>query len=38
MLVWARETASLTQDEVAKALGVVVERIREWEKGGIAPQ
>lgn len=37
MLVWARETASLTQDEVAKALGVVVERIREWEKGEDSP-
>jgi Zn-dependent peptidase ImmA (M78 family)/DNA-binding XRE family transcriptional regulator len=37
MLVWARETATLTQDEVAKALGVVVGRIQEWEKGEDSP-
>ena len=33
MLVWARETASLTQEEAAHALGVPVERIQEWERG-----
>jgi Zn-dependent peptidase ImmA (M78 family)/transcriptional regulator with XRE-family HTH domain len=37
MLVWARETASLTQDELARALGVAVERIHEWEKGEDSP-
>jgi Zn-dependent peptidase ImmA (M78 family)/transcriptional regulator with XRE-family HTH domain len=37
MLVWARETASLTQEEVAHALGVPVERIEEWEKGADSP-
>jgi Zn-dependent peptidase ImmA (M78 family)/transcriptional regulator with XRE-family HTH domain len=37
MLVWARETASLTQEEVAHALGVPVERIKEWERGDDSP-
>jgi Zn-dependent peptidase ImmA (M78 family)/transcriptional regulator with XRE-family HTH domain len=37
MLVWARETASLTQEEVAHALGVPVERIKGWESGDDGP-
>jgi Zn-dependent peptidase ImmA (M78 family)/transcriptional regulator with XRE-family HTH domain len=37
MLVWARETASLTQKEVAHALGMPVERIEEWERGDDSP-
>lgn len=31
LLVWARESASLTQEAVAKKIGVKVERIRAWE-------
>jgi Zn-dependent peptidase ImmA (M78 family)/DNA-binding XRE family transcriptional regulator len=37
MLVWARETASLKQEETAHALGVPVERIQEWERGDSSP-
>ena len=37
MLVWARETASLTQEKMAHALGVPVERIEEWERGDDSP-
>jgi Zn-dependent peptidase ImmA (M78 family) len=37
MLVWARETASLSQEETAHALAVPVERIQEWERGGDSP-
>jgi len=33
LLVWARESASLSQEAVAKKLGVRVERIRSWEAG-----
>lgn len=31
LLIWARESASLTQEAVAKRVGVKVERIRAWE-------
>jgi Zn-dependent peptidase ImmA (M78 family)/DNA-binding XRE family transcriptional regulator len=37
MLVWARETASLSQEEAAHALTVPVERIQEWERGDDSP-
>jgi Zn-dependent peptidase ImmA (M78 family)/transcriptional regulator with XRE-family HTH domain len=37
MLVWARETASLTQEEAAHTLSVPVERIKEWESGDDSP-
>ena len=37
MLVWARETASLSQEEVAQSLGVPVKRIQEWERGQDSP-
>jgi Zn-dependent peptidase ImmA (M78 family)/transcriptional regulator with XRE-family HTH domain len=37
MLVWARETASLSQEEVAHSLGVPVERVQEWERGKDSP-
>jgi Zn-dependent peptidase ImmA (M78 family)/transcriptional regulator with XRE-family HTH domain len=37
MLVWARETASLSQEEVARSLGVPVERVQEWERGEDSP-
>ncbi|MDT3683739.1 MAG: XRE family transcriptional regulator [Pseudorhodoplanes sp.] len=31
MLVWARETASLSQEELAEGIGVAVERVQAWE-------
>jgi transcriptional regulator with XRE-family HTH domain len=34
MLVWARKTASLTQEEAALALEVPLERLQAWEKEG----
>ena len=37
MLVWARESVSLSQEAVAKKLGVKVERIRAWESGQERP-
>jgi Zn-dependent peptidase ImmA (M78 family)/transcriptional regulator with XRE-family HTH domain len=37
MLVWARETASLSQEVAAHAFGVPVERIQEWERGDDSP-
>jgi DNA-binding transcriptional regulator YiaG len=33
LMVWARESASVTQEAVAKRLGVKVEKIRAWETG-----
>lgn len=33
LLIWARESASLSQEAVAKKLGVKVERVRAWEAG-----
>src|ERR1700720_3185316 len=33
LLIWARESASLSQELVAKRLSVKVERIRAWEAG-----
>jgi transcriptional regulator with XRE-family HTH domain len=32
MLVWARKTASLTQEEASVALDVPLERLQAWEK------
>jgi len=37
LLSWARESASLTQDAVAKKVGVKVDRIRAWEAGQERP-
>lgn len=37
MLVWARETASLSQEEAAHAITVPVGRIQEWERGDDRP-
>lgn len=37
LLIWARESASLTQEAVAKKVGVKVERIRAWEAGQERP-
>lgn len=37
LLVWARESASLTQEAVAKKIGVKVERVRAWEGGHERP-
>ena len=37
MLVWARETASLSQEEAAHAITVPVGRIQEWERGDNRP-
>jgi Zn-dependent peptidase ImmA (M78 family)/DNA-binding XRE family transcriptional regulator len=37
MLVWARESASLTEEAVAKKIGVKAERIRAWESGQERP-
>jgi Zn-dependent peptidase ImmA (M78 family)/DNA-binding XRE family transcriptional regulator len=33
LLVWARESASLTPEALAKKIGVKVERVRAWESG-----
>lgn len=33
LLIWARESASLSQEAVAKKLGVKLERVRAWEAG-----
>jgi Zn-dependent peptidase ImmA (M78 family)/DNA-binding XRE family transcriptional regulator len=37
LLTWARESASLTQDAVAKKLDVKIDRIRAWEAGQERP-
>ncbi len=37
LLVWARESASLTQEAIAKKIGVKVERVRDWEAGQERP-
>jgi Zn-dependent peptidase ImmA (M78 family)/DNA-binding XRE family transcriptional regulator len=37
LLIWARESAGLTPEAVAKKLGVKVERIRAWEAGEERP-
>jgi Zn-dependent peptidase ImmA (M78 family)/transcriptional regulator with XRE-family HTH domain len=37
LLVWARESASLTQEAIAKKIGVKVDRIRSWEAGEDRP-
>ena len=37
VLVWARETAGLTHEAIAKKLKVGVERIRSWESGSDQP-
>jgi Zn-dependent peptidase ImmA (M78 family)/DNA-binding XRE family transcriptional regulator len=37
LLIWARQSASLTQESVAKKLGVKVDRIRAWESGQERP-
>jgi len=33
LLVWARETASFSQKEIAEGLGVSVEQVQGWESG-----
>jgi DNA-binding transcriptional regulator YiaG len=38
MLVWARKTASLTQEEASVALDVPLERLQAWEKEGVGRQ
>lgn len=37
LLVWARETASLTLEEAAKAYGVPAEKVEAWENGDDRP-
>jgi DNA-binding transcriptional regulator YiaG len=37
MLVWARETASLSPEEAATALDVTIDRLLAWEKGDDQP-
>jgi Zn-dependent peptidase ImmA (M78 family)/DNA-binding XRE family transcriptional regulator len=37
LLVWARESASLTEEAVARRIGVKAERIRAWESGQERP-
>jgi Zn-dependent peptidase ImmA (M78 family) len=37
LLVWASESASLTEEAVAKKIGVKAERIRAWESGQERP-
>jgi Zn-dependent peptidase ImmA (M78 family)/DNA-binding XRE family transcriptional regulator len=37
LLVWARESASLTEEAVARRIGVKEERIRAWESGQERP-
>lgn len=33
LLIWARESAGLTQETIASKIGVKVDRIRAWEEG-----
>jgi Zn-dependent peptidase ImmA (M78 family)/transcriptional regulator with XRE-family HTH domain len=37
LLVWARESAGLTEEAVAKKIGVKAERVRAWESGHERP-
>lgn len=37
LLLWARDRAKVKIDEAAKAAGVTVDRIEEWESGSDAP-
>lgn len=37
VLIWARESVRLSQEEAAKKIGVSVERLQEWEAGASAP-
>lgn len=37
LLVWARESASLSQEAIAKKIGVKVDRVRTWEAGQERP-
>ena len=37
LLVWARETMNLSQDEAAQKIGVSEERLRMWEEGTAEP-
>ena len=37
LLLWARDRAKVKIDEAAKAAGVSVDRIEEWESGSDAP-
>src|ERR1043165_7794770 len=37
LLIWARQSAGLTQEAVAKKVGVKVDRVLEWETGQERP-
>jgi Zn-dependent peptidase ImmA (M78 family)/DNA-binding XRE family transcriptional regulator len=37
VLVWARETAGMSQDQAAMALGVPSAQVRKWETGDLHP-
>jgi len=37
LLVWARESASLTEEAIAKKIGVKADRVRAWESGQERP-
>jgi transcriptional regulator with XRE-family HTH domain len=37
LLVWARESASLSEEAIAKKIGVKADRIRAWEAGQERP-
>jgi Zn-dependent peptidase ImmA (M78 family)/DNA-binding XRE family transcriptional regulator len=37
VLVWARESASVTQEDAAKAAGVALDRLQGWERGEDSP-
>jgi Zn-dependent peptidase ImmA (M78 family)/DNA-binding XRE family transcriptional regulator len=37
LMIWARESAGLTQEAIAKKLGVKIDRVRAWETGEDRP-
>lgn len=37
VLVWARETAMLNREDAARALGVSIDRLEQWERGEQRP-
>lgn len=37
MLIWARETAGMSREDVAKKLKMPIERVANWEKGNLTP-
>lgn len=37
LLIWARESLGLSQEEAAKKIGVKAERLADWEAGEVSP-